>query len=90
MKSVYFSFLKGCVVSVEVKNGGVYEGVLRTVSSKVNNQTYIRHDKSIFLICIIVNLDSQQTVNLLLVFYLLIYRSNSTPLKVNCNLWQFF
>ena len=40
LKSVYFSFLQGCVVSVEVKNGGVYEGVLRTVSSKVN-QNYI-------------------------------------------------
>ena len=54
LKSFFFNRLfflfKGCVVSVEVKNGGVYEGVLRTVSSKVN-QNYIRDEKIFFDLC---------------------------------------
>ena len=33
-----------------MKNGGVYEGVLRTVSSKVN-QNYIRDEKIFFDLC---------------------------------------
>ncbi len=32
---IYDRILQGCVVLVELKNGDQYEGVLRTVSSKV-------------------------------------------------------